>query len=109
MAHMFGTFRGPNSDQRYAFIPFATFGRPSSHPTVPFKQRFDLQTKMLPGVEIVAPQENAAFESRPCHNHYILQREEGMRRLARVFAERPERILQELLIRGSQGIVWRGQ
>jgi hypothetical protein len=58
----------------------------------------ELQTKnAAPGVEIVALQGNAAFESRPCHNRDIFQREEGMRRLARVFAERPERILQELV------------
>ena len=27
-AHKFGTSRGPNSDQRYTFTPFATFRRP---------------------------------------------------------------------------------
>jgi len=56
-----------------------------------------LQTKnAAPGVEIVALQGNATFESRPFHDRDSFQREEGMRRLARVFAERPERILQEL-------------
>jgi hypothetical protein len=50
-----------------------------------------------PGVEIIALQGNATFESRPFHNRDSFQREEGMRRLARVFAERPERILQELV------------
>lgn len=54
-------------------------------------------TKAAPGVEIVPPKGNATFESRPCHNRDSSQREEGMRRLARVFAERPERILQELV------------
>ncbi len=49
-----------------------------------------------PGVDIVPLQGNAAFESRPSHNRDNLQREEGLRRLARVFAERPDRILQEL-------------
>jgi hypothetical protein len=56
-----------------------------------------LQTNPAPGVEIVALQGNATFESRPCHNRDSFQREEGMRRLARVFADRPERILQELV------------
>ncbi len=55
-----------------------------------------LTKNAAPGVEIVPLQGNAAFESRPCHTRDSLQREEGMRRLARVFAERPERILQEL-------------
>jgi hypothetical protein len=54
-------------------------------------------TNAAPGVEIVALHGNVTFESRPCHNRDIFQREEGMRRLARVFAERPERILQELV------------
>ena len=54
-------------------------------------------TKAAPGVEIVPLKENATFESRPCHNRDSSQRDEGMRRLARVFAERPERILKELV------------
>jgi hypothetical protein len=57
-----------------------------------------LQTKhAAPGVEIAPLQGNAMFERRPVHSRDTFQREEGMRRLARVFAELPERILQELV------------
>ncbi len=54
-------------------------------------------TNAAPGVDIVALQGNATFESRPRHKRDGFNREEGMRRLARVFAEQPERILQELV------------
>jgi transcriptional regulator with GAF, ATPase, and Fis domain len=54
-------------------------------------------TNAAPGVEIVPLQGNAAFENRPRHNRDRFDREEGMRRLAQVFAEQPERILQELV------------
>lgn len=50
-----------------------------------------------PGVEIVALQGNAVFADHSRHNRDGVDREEGMRRLARVFAEQPERILQELV------------
>jgi len=50
-----------------------------------------------PGVQIVPLQGNAAFESRARHERDSAGREEGMRRLARVFAEHPDRILQELV------------
>jgi hypothetical protein len=68
-------------------------------PQVRFRSRgVDLQTQnAAPGVEIVPLHGNATFESRPGHNRDSFQREEGMRRLARVFAERPERIFQELV------------
>lgn len=57
-----------------------------------------MQTKIAaPGVEIVPLQGNAAFESRLRHHRDSFEREEGMRRVARVFAERPDRILQELV------------
>jgi hypothetical protein len=49
-----------------------------------------------PGVEIVDLQSDPAFASRARRKPNVFQREEGLRRLARVFAERPERILQEL-------------
>ena len=50
-----------------------------------------------PGVEIVSLLENPSFQSRPRHRREAAEREDGMRRLARVFADRPERILQELV------------
>jgi hypothetical protein len=50
-----------------------------------------------PGVEIVALRGNVTFERRPCRSREIFQRKEGMRRLAQGFAERPDRILQELV------------
>jgi signal transduction histidine kinase len=57
-----------------------------------------MQNKIpAPGVEINTLQGNAAFEDRACHGHGNIDREEGMTRLARVFAEEPERILQELV------------
>ena len=50
-----------------------------------------------PGVEIVTLVGNAVFENRPPHNRDPFELEAGMRRLARVFAEHPDRILQELV------------
>lgn len=49
------------------------------------------------GVEIASLQGNAAFENRSRHRRDSFGREEGMMRLARVFVDQPERILQELV------------
>ena len=49
-----------------------------------------------PGVQIADLLDDSAFARRHHHSRDKLQREEGLKRLARVFAERPERILQEL-------------
>ena len=52
--------------------------------------------KAVPGVEITDLLADPGFAKRVSHNRNRFQPEEGLRRLARVFTERPERILQEL-------------
>jgi hypothetical protein len=49
------------------------------------------------GVEIVSLKGNVVFELRRCQGRDTFHREEGMRSLAQCFAERPDRILQELV------------
>jgi two-component sensor histidine kinase len=50
-----------------------------------------------PGVQIVNLHSDATFAKRGRHQRDPFAREEGLRRLARVFAESPQRILQELV------------
>jgi signal transduction histidine kinase len=63
-----------------------------------FETRCHLQSDgVAPGVEIAPLKENLLFRARIHPLRHAYAPEAGLRRVARVFAERPERILQELV------------
>ena len=49
------------------------------------------------GLQVIDIREDAAFAARPIHSRDAVAQMEGIRRIARVFVEKPEAILQELV------------